>query len=77
MIDRFNLYRFASPATFYPLAGKLIPWFAAAGVLFGLAGLIAVAFPQVNLFAMFLLFLSDPLRRLISRRLKPLPSTAS
>ena len=39
MIDRFNLYRFASPATFYPLAGKLIPWFAAAGVLFGLAGL--------------------------------------
>ncbi|HHV47487.1 MAG TPA: cytochrome c biogenesis protein CcsA [Rhodocyclaceae bacterium] len=39
MIDRFNLYRFASPATFYPLAGKLIPWFAAAGVLFGLVGL--------------------------------------
>ncbi len=39
MTDRFNLYRFASPATFYPLAGKLIPWFAAAGVLFGLAGL--------------------------------------
>lgn len=37
----------------------------------------AVAFPQVNLFAMFLLFLTDPLRRLISRRLKPLPSTAS
>lgn len=28
-------------------------------ILFGLAGLIAVAFPQVNLFAMFLLFLSD------------------
>ena len=46
-------------------------------LLSGLAGLIAVAFPQVNLFAMFLLFLSDPLRRLISRRLKPLPSTAS
>ncbi len=39
MIDRFNLYRFASPATFYPLAGKLIPWLAAAGVLFGLVGL--------------------------------------
>lgn len=30
---------FRFPATFYPLAGKLIPWFAAAGVLFGLAGL--------------------------------------
>ena len=46
-------------------------------ILFGLAGLIAVAFPQVNLFAMLLLFLTDPLRRLISRPLKPLPSTAS
>lgn len=46
-------------------------------ILFGLAGLIAVACPQGNLFAMFLLFLTDPLRRLISRRLKPLPSTAS
>jgi heme exporter protein C len=23
-----NLYYFASPATFYPLAGKLVPWFA-------------------------------------------------
>ena len=34
MTDRFNLYRFASPATFYPLAGKMIPWFVAAGILF-------------------------------------------
>ena len=34
-----NLYRYASPATFYPLAGKLIPVFAALSVLFGLAGL--------------------------------------
>lgn len=39
MTDRFNLYKYASPATFYPLAGKAIPWFAAASVLFGLAGL--------------------------------------
>ena len=39
MTDRFNLYRFASPATFDPLAGKMIPWFVAAGILFGLAGL--------------------------------------
>jgi heme exporter protein C len=31
MKDRFNLYRFASPATFYPLAGRLIPWFYRAG----------------------------------------------
>ena len=39
MKDRFNLYRFASPATFYPLAGALIPYFAAVSVVFGLAGL--------------------------------------
>ena len=39
MKDRFNLLRFASPATFYPLAGALIPWFAAVSVVFGLAGL--------------------------------------
>ena len=23
-----NLYKYASPTTFYPLAGKMIPWFA-------------------------------------------------
>ncbi|HJW25296.1 MAG TPA: heme ABC transporter permease CcmC [Rhodocyclaceae bacterium] len=34
-----SLYRYASPATFYPLAGKLIPAFTALAVLFGLAGL--------------------------------------
>ena len=39
MNDRFNLYRFSSPATFYPLAGKMIPWFIAAGTLLGLVGL--------------------------------------
>ena len=39
MNNRFNLYHYAAPATFYPLAGKLIPWFVAAAVLFGLAGL--------------------------------------
>ena len=39
MKDRFNLYRYASPATFYPLAGAMIPYFAAISVVFGLAGL--------------------------------------
>jgi heme exporter protein C len=34
-----NWYRFAAPATFYPLAGRMIPWFAAAAVIFGIAGL--------------------------------------
>ena len=34
-----NWFKFASPQTFYPLAGKLIPWFWAATAVFGLAGL--------------------------------------
>jgi heme exporter protein C len=32
-------FRFASPATFYPVAGKMIPWFWLAAALFGVAGL--------------------------------------
>lgn len=32
--------RFASPATFFPLAGKMIPWFAGAAALLAIAGLI-------------------------------------
>ena len=35
----FNIYRFASPQAFYPLAGKLIPWFWALAAVFGIAGL--------------------------------------
>ena len=31
--------KFASPASFYPLAGRMIPWFTALAVLFGVAGL--------------------------------------
>jgi heme exporter protein C len=34
-----NWFKFASPQTFYPLAGKLWPWFAVAGALLGIAGL--------------------------------------
>jgi len=34
-----NLFRFASPATFYPLAGRLQPWFGALALLLALAGL--------------------------------------
>ncbi len=34
-----NWFRYSSPASFYPLAGKLIPWFTALAVLFGVAGL--------------------------------------
>jgi heme exporter protein C len=34
-----NLYYYASPSTFYPLAGKLIPWFAALAAVLTAAGL--------------------------------------
>jgi len=36
---RFNLYWFASPQTFYPLAGRLIPVFVVLAVVLTLAGL--------------------------------------
>ena len=32
-------FRFASPQSFYPLAGRMIPWFWAATAAFGIAGL--------------------------------------
>jgi len=32
-------YRYSSPATFYPLAGRMLPWFAGAAALLTLAGL--------------------------------------
>jgi heme exporter protein C len=34
-----NPFRFAAPQSFYPLAGRLLPWFAAAAVLLAAAGL--------------------------------------
>ncbi len=34
-----NLYKYASPASFYPLAGKMIPWFSVLGLLLLLLGL--------------------------------------
>lgn len=35
----FHWFRFASPASFYPLAGRLIPWFWLLAAVFGMAGL--------------------------------------
>ena len=32
-------FKYASPQSFYPLAGRMIPWFAALAFLFGIAGL--------------------------------------
>ncbi|HEY5293803.1 MAG TPA: heme ABC transporter permease [Burkholderiales bacterium] len=37
--ERFSWFRFSSPQTFYPLAGTLQPWFAAAATLLCAAGL--------------------------------------
>ena len=34
-----NLYRYSSPSTFYPLAGKLIPWFGWSALLLAIVGL--------------------------------------
>ena len=34
-----NLYRYASPATFYPLAGRLVPWFAGLAAVLAAVGL--------------------------------------
>ncbi|WP_284614823.1 heme ABC transporter permease CcmC [Aquabacterium humicola] len=36
---RWRLNHFSSPASFYPLAGRLAPWFAAAAALLAIAGL--------------------------------------
>ncbi len=32
-------FRFSSPATFYPLAGRLVPWFGTAAAVLALVGL--------------------------------------
>ena len=37
--SRIRWYKYASPQTFFPLAGKLIPWFAAIAVILGVIGL--------------------------------------
>ena len=34
-----NWFRYSSPASFFPLAGKLVPWFAAAAALLSVLGL--------------------------------------
>ena len=34
-----NWFRFASPASFFPLAGRLAPWFGGAAAIFAVAGL--------------------------------------
>ena len=36
---KLNWFKFSSPATFYPLAGKMIPWFAGLTVILTLLGL--------------------------------------
>ena len=38
-MSSINWFRFASPASFFPLAGKLVPWFAVAAALLAALGL--------------------------------------
>jgi heme exporter protein C len=35
----FSWFKYASPTSFYPLAGRLIPWFSGAAIVLGLIGL--------------------------------------
>ncbi len=35
---KINWYKYASPANFYPLAGKMIPWFAIPAAILFVAG---------------------------------------
>ena len=44
-------FRYASPATFYPLAGRLIPWFAAAAGLLALAVIWSASFAFIRVLA--------------------------
>src|SRR5437773_1192087 len=37
--QRINWYKYAAPANFYPLAGKMIPWFAISAALLFIGGL--------------------------------------
>lgn len=37
--DRFRWFKYSSPQTFFPLAGKMIPWFATAAAIFAAVGL--------------------------------------
>jgi len=37
--ERFHFFRFSSPQTFFPLSGKMIPWFATAAVILCAVGL--------------------------------------
>jgi len=34
-----NWFKYSSPQTFYPLAGKMVPWFMAPAAVLGMAGL--------------------------------------
>ena len=38
-LRKMNIYKYASPTAFYPLAGKMIPWFAIPAALLFVAGL--------------------------------------
>ncbi len=39
MSGRINWFKYASPVSFYPLAGRMVPWFAVAAAVLAVAGL--------------------------------------
>jgi heme exporter protein C len=38
-VNRFSWFKYASPASFYPIAGKLLPWFATSAAVLTVIGL--------------------------------------
>ena len=44
VLSAINWFKFSSPHSFYPLAGRMVPWFLAAAALFGITGLYVAFF---------------------------------
>lgn len=44
VLSAINWFKFSSPHSFYPLAGRMVPWFLVAAALFGITGLYVAFF---------------------------------
>ena len=44
VLPSINWFKYSSPHSFYPLAGRMVPWFLAAAAVFGLTGLYVAFF---------------------------------
>ena len=65
--NKINWFQFAAPQRFYPLAGRLMPWFTVGGLLLAVVGVHLLLASGLRLLLLLLLLL---LRlRLLLRRL--------